>query len=370
MSADRRPIRALGRANPKRERVVAALSGGVDSSVAAALLVEEGREVIGVTLNLAGGASRCCSLADADDARRVADQLGIRFYVANYAERFRAEVMRPFAEDYLSGRTPIPCVACNSRFKFEYLLERARVFGADRVATGHYARVDVDPDTDLLRLRCAADLQKDQTYFLFELGQEQLAAIEFPLGEIEKNEVRVRARDLGLATADKPESQEICFVPDGDYASAVEKIRPDALPGEGEIVDREGQVLGLHPGIHHYTVGQRRGLGLSAKEPLYVAGLDAERNRVVVGAVDELNAKGARLERVSWVSGRTPDRAVRAKVRVRHRHAGAPASIEAGADGQAVVSFDEPVRAVAPGQAAVFYADDVVLGGGWITASL
>ena len=370
MSADRPSIGEIGRASQKRERVVAALSGGVDSSVAAALLVEEGREVIGVTLKLAGGASRCCSLSDADDARRVADHLGIRFYVANYAERFRAEVIRPFADDYLSGRTPIPCVACNSRFKFDYLLERARVFGADRVATGHYARVDLDPDTDLLRLRCAVDQQKDQTYFLFELGQEQLEAIEFPLGELDKEEVRARARELGLATADKPESQEICFVPDGDYASVVEKIRPGALPGEGEIVDREGQVLGQHPGIHHFTVGQRRGLGLSAARPLYVAGIDAERNRVVVGTADDLNAKGALLARVSWVSGVTPDRTVRATVRVRHRHVGTRASIEARAGGRAIISFDEPVRAIAPGQAAVFYDGDVVLGGGWIAESL
>ncbi|MBW2715195.1 MAG: tRNA 2-thiouridine(34) synthase MnmA [Deltaproteobacteria bacterium] len=370
MSANQQPIGTAERESQKRERVVAALSGGVDSSVAAALLVGEGREVIGVTLNLAGGASRCCSLSDADDARRVADHLGIRFYVANYADRFRAEVIQPFADEYLSGRTPIPCVACNSRFKFDYLLERARVFGADRVATGHYARVDVDPDNGLLRLRCAVDRHKDQTYFLFELGQEQLSAVEFPLGELEKDEVRSRARELGLATAEKPESQEICFVPDGDYATVVEKIRPGALPGGGEIVDREGQVLGQHPGIHHFTVGQRKGLGLSAEEPLYVAGLDAERNRVVVGGVDDLNAKGARIERVSWVSGVTPERAIRATVRVRYRHAGTSAMIEARAAGQAIVSFDEPVRAVAPGQAAVFYDDDIVLGGGWIAESL
>jgi len=352
------------------ERVVAALSGGVDSSVAAALLVAGGREVIGVTLNLAGGSSRCCSLADADDARRVADRLGIRFYVANYSERFRAEVIVPFAQDYLSGRTPIPCVACNSRFKFDYLLERARVFGADRVATGHYARIDADPETGRLRLRCAVDRQKDQTYFLFELAQAQLAAVEFPLGELAKEQVRARARELGLATAEKPESQEICFVPDGDTAGAVEHIDPDGLPGRGEIVDRDGRVLGAHPGIHHFTVGQRRGLGVAAGRRVYVAALDAERNRVVVGGVEELDAKGARLARVSWVSGQVPDREVRATVRVRHRHVGASASIEARPDRQAVVSFDEPVRAVAPGQAAVFYAGDVVLGGGWIAESL
>jgi tRNA-specific 2-thiouridylase len=351
-------------------RIVAALSGGVDSSVAAALLVGSGREVIGVTLNLAGGASRCCSLADADDARRVADQLGIRFYVANYSQRFRAEVIQPFADDYLAGRTPIPCVACNSRFKFDYLLERARVFGADRVATGHYARVDEAPDTGLLRLRQAVDLQKDQTYFLFELGQEQLAALEFPLGELEKEDVRDRARELGLPTADKPESQEICFVPDGDYAAAVERIRPDALPGDGEIVNRDGRVLGQHPGIHRFTVGQRRGLGLASEQPLYVESIDAARNRVVVGAAGDLEVSGATLERVSWVSGEPPDRTTRASVRVRYRHPGAPALIEARPRRAAVVHFDEPVRAVAPGQAAVFYDGDVVLGGGWITGSL
>jgi tRNA-specific 2-thiouridylase len=261
-------------------------------------------------------------------------------------------------------------VACNSRFKFDYLLERARVFGADRVATGHYARVDVDASTNLLRLRVARDCQKDQTYFLFELGQAQLAALEFPLGELEKAEVRARARALGLATADKPESQEICFVPDGDYASAVERIRPDALPGVGAIVDREGRRLGEHPGIHHFTVGQRRGLGLASERPLYVAAIDAANNRVVVAGVDDLDAKGARLTRVSWVSGVTPERAVLAKVRVRHRHAGALASIQARAGGEAILSFDQPVRAVAPGQAAVFYDGDVVLGGGWIAEAL
>ena len=354
----------------KRERIVAALSGGVDSSVAAALLVASGREVIGVTLNLAGGASRCCSLADADDARRVAEQLGIRFYVANYSQRFRAEVIQPFADDYLAGRTPIPCVACNSRFKFDYLLERARVFGADRVATGHYARVDVAPDTGLFRLRRAVDSQKDQTYFLFELGQNQLAALEFPLGELEKEAVRGRARELGLPTADKPESQEICFVPDGDYAAAVERIRPDALPGDGEIVDREGRVLGQHPGIHRFTVGQRRGLGLAFDGPRYVESIDAARNRVVVGAVGDLDANGANLERVSWVSGEPPAEARRASVRVRYGHSGAPAWIEPRPPRAAVVHFEQPVRAVAPGQAAVFYDGDVVLGGGWITQSL
>ncbi len=351
-------------------RVVVAMSGGVDSSVAAALVAEAGHEVIGVTLHLAGSASRCCSLADADDARRVAERLGIRFFVANYRERFREEVQEAFADAYLSGRTPIPCVTCNSRFKFEYLLERARVFGAPVVASGHYARVDVDPDTGLRRLRRAVDAGKDQTYFLFELTQEQLAAVRFPLGELTKAQVRERARQLALGTAEKPESQEICFVPDGDVAAAVERIRPGALPGEGEIVDLEGRVLGAHRGIHRFTVGQRRGLQLAAGQRLYVTAVDAARNRVVVGARDDLLVPGARLERVNWIAGAPPAEPVRARVRVRYRHEGVGASVEPREGAEAVVRFDEPVAAVSPGQAAVFEAGDVVLGGGWIAASL
>lgn len=238
-----------------RERIVVAMSGGVDSSVAAALLVEAGAEVLGVTLHLAGSASRCCSLADADDARRVAEQLGVRFFVANYRERFQREVEQAFADAYLAGRTPIPCVTCNSSFKFAYLLERARVLGAGAVASGHYARIDRDPETGRWRLRRAADPEKDQSYFLFELTQEQLGAVRFPLGELTKTQVRDHARRLGLATAEKAESQEICFVPDGDYAAVVERLRPEALPGAGEVVDRSGRVLGRHAGVHRFTVG-------------------------------------------------------------------------------------------------------------------
>ena len=349
-------------------RVVVAMSGGVDSSVAASLVVERGDEAIGVTMNLAGSSSRCCSLEDADDARRVADRLGMRFYVANYRERFQREVIEEFADAYLTGRTPIPCVACNQRFKFEYLLERARVFGAEAVASGHYARVDRDPATGLFQLRRAVDAHKDQTYFLFGLSQAQLAAVEFPLGELTKGEVRERARQLGLVTAEKPESQEICFVPDGDYARVVERVRPDGLPGEGEIVDGEGRVLGRHRGIHHYTVGQRRGLGIAAEERLYVTALDAERNRVVVGGERALEVPVARVERVRWIAGVPPPAGARAQVRIRHQHAGAAAQLEPG-DGATLVRFDAPVRAVAPGQAAVFYDGDVVLGGGWIAGA-
>jgi len=349
-------------------RVVVAMSGGVDSSVAAARVVARGDEAIGVTMHLAGSRSRCCSLDDADDARRVAAQLGMRFYVANYTEAFREEVTLPFADAYLAGRTPIPCVACNQSFKFDHLLERARVFGAEKVATGHYARVDRDPETGLLRLRRARDADKDQTYFLFGLDQAQLAAAEFPLGELSKDEVREQARELGLGTWDKPESQEICFVPDGDYAAVVETLRPEALPGPGDIVDAAGSVLGRHAGIHHFTVGQRRGLGLGGERRLYVTSIDAARNRVVVGEERDLDAPVARVEDVRWVAGCAPEAGARAEVRVRHRHEPAPARLEPGPDGTRV-HFDAQVRALAPGQAAVFYRGDEVLGGGWIAGA-
>jgi tRNA-specific 2-thiouridylase len=350
------------------ERVVVAMSGGVDSSVAAALLVARGVEAIGVTLHLAGSRSRCCSLDDADDARRVATRLGMRFYVANYTEEFRREVMEPFADAYLAGRTPLPCLACNKRFKFDYLLERAKALGAARVASGHYARVDVDPETGLRRLRRAVDPQKDQSYFLYQLDQEQLAGLELPLGELTKREVREQARALGLATAEKPESQEICFVPDGDYARVVEAIRPDALPGRGEIVDDAGRVLGTHAGVHHFTVGQRRGLGIAGEARRYVTRIDAASNRVVVGDADALGTTRARVEATSWVAGAAPQGPIRARVRVRYRHAGADAWVEPRADGAAAIHFDAPVSAVAPGQAAVFEQGDVVHGGGTLAA--
>ncbi|HVP29944.1 MAG TPA: tRNA 2-thiouridine(34) synthase MnmA [Myxococcota bacterium] len=350
-------------------RVVVAMSGGVDSSVAAALLVEQGLEVIGVTMHLAGGASRCCSLDDADDARRVADRLGIRFYVANYTDAFRAEVIEPFADAYLAGRTPIPCVACNRRFKFRHLLERARALGAEAVATGHYARNVRDPETCRWRLLRGRDATKDQSYFLFDLDQEQLARVRFPLGELTKEEVRARARALGLATADKPESQEICFVPDGDYAAVVERLRPGALPGEGEIVDGAGRVVGRHRGIHRFTVGQRRGLGVALGRRTFVTGLDAAANRVHVGTQEELHAARAVLEGATWIDGAPPAPPVRGLLRIRHRHEGASATLLPRPDGDVDVRFDAPVRAVSPGQAAVLYVGDEVVGGGWIRSS-
>lgn len=351
------------------ERVVVAMSGGVDSSVAAALLVEAGHEVIGVTLRLAGDASRCCSLDDAEDARRVAERLGIRFYVADYADAFRREVMEPWADGYLAGRTPIPCVTCNQRFKFRHLLARAEALGARAVATGHYARVERDADGSL-SLHRGADPDKDQSYFLFDLRPDQLARVRFPVGALRKDAVRAHARRLGLATADKAESQELCFVPDGDHAAVVEKLRPGAAPGAGEIVDEAGRAVGRHGGIHRYTVGQRRGLGVAAGERVFVRAIDAARNRITVAPAARLGAVAARVRGVSWVSGSPPAGALRATVRVRHRHAGASASVVPQGAEAADVRFDAAVTAVTPGQAAVFYAGDRVLGGGWIEEAL
>jgi tRNA-specific 2-thiouridylase len=350
------------------------MSGGVDSSLAAALLAEKDLDVVGVTMHLAGESSRCCSLEDADDARRVAESLGIPFYVANYKESFQREVIDVFADEYLAGRTPIPCVACNKRFKFDYLMERAEVFGAARVATGHYARVARDPESGRFELRRARDLQKDQTYFLFQLDQFQLSRILFPLGELSKQEVRRRARALGLKTADKPESQEICFVPGGDYVEVVESLRPEARARGGEIVDTHGSVLGRHGGVHRFTVGQRHGLGISSDRRLYVLRLDASERRVIVGPVSELAKSGAEVGSVSWLDGAPPGQPVRARVQIRHRHPGAKATLYPLELDTVHVEFDEPVNAVSPGQAAVFYQGDAsdddrgerVLGGGWI----
>ncbi len=355
------------------ERIIVAMSGGVDSSVAAALLVESGAETIGVTMRLSGSGSRCCSLEDADDARRVAESLGIRFYVANYADAFGQEVIEEFADAYLAGRTPIPCVDCNKRFKFDHLLERAKAFGAKRVATGHFARLTHDPETGQARLYRARYRAKDQSYFLFSLSQEQLRAAWFPIGEMSKSEVRERARSLGLGTASKPESQEICFVPDGNYADVVERIRPEATKLHGEIVDESGAVLGEHRGIHRFTVGQRHGLGISSNRRLYVIRLDPRLRRVIVGDVSDLDCSGARIGQMNWISGHVPGGTLRVRVQVRHQHTAVLAKVDAIGEDGAVVRFDEPVRAVAPGQAAVFYdadSDEEVIGGGWIVEGL
>jgi tRNA-uridine 2-sulfurtransferase len=346
-------------------RVVVAMSGGVDSSAAAALLQEAGHEVLGITLRVwsYGDAARCgscCSPEDIDDARGVADALGIPFYVADAEELFRERVVQPFVDGYLQGRTPIPCVACNEDVKFGFLLRRARALGA-KLATGHYARISEEGGR--LRLLRAKDLAKDQSYFLFSLGQEALRDVLFPVGGLSKAEVREVAERRGLATSHKPESMEICFVPDGNYAGFVERVA--GPQPSGEVVNAAGETLGRHSGVHRFTVGQRKGLGLSSDAPLYVERIDAARQQVVVGPKAALQRERFTVLRPAWVdSCPSPDETV--QVRIRHRHAGAPARVAPlGAD-RLSVELLEPVRAVTPGQAAVFYRDAEVLGGGYI----
>lgn len=365
-------------------KIAVAMSGGVDSSAAAAMLKEAGHELVGFTMQLWNQRrgltldeqgeplpSRCCSLDDVYDARRVAEELGFPFYVLNLERDFERDVVGPFVESYLAGETPIPCVACNSRLKFASLERLARTLGCDKVATGHYARVVHDEAAGRYRLLRGRDARKDQTYFLWELTQGQLARAMFPLGEMEKAEVREAARAHNLYVAGKKESQEICFVPDGDYAGFIDRYleaegREEDAPPRGEIVDAGGRVLGEHGGIHRYTVGQRRGLGLSRELPLYVVRVEPEENRVVVGREDELLRTEFTAAGVNWVAFDEPREAVRADVRVRYRHAEAPALVTPLGDNRARVAFDEPQRAVTPGQATVFYRGEEVVGGGWI----
>jgi tRNA-uridine 2-sulfurtransferase len=364
------------------------MSGGVDSSAAAAILKEQGHELVGFTMQLWNQRrginvdengdplpSRCCSLDDVYDARRVAEELGFPFYVLNLEREFERDVVQPFVQSYLSGETPIPCVSCNSRLKFASLDQLAASLGCDKVATGHYARVEYDETRKRYRLLRARNLDKDQSYFLWELTQDQLSRALFPLGEMSKPEVRQVARDHSLAVAEKSESQEICFVPDGNYAGFIERYldaegATNRLPGEGEIVDAGGAVVGHHAGIHRYTIGQRRGIGIAATEPLYVVNIIAAKNEVVVGNQNELLSTEFTTAGVNWIAFDKPSGPVRAEVRVRYRHTPAAATItplEGDSDGRVRVNFDEPQRAITPGQTTVFYRDDEVLGGGWIT---
>jgi tRNA-specific 2-thiouridylase len=360
--------------------IAVAMSGGVDSSVVAALLKHEGHAVAGVTMQLwnqrrlpelgAGGkAGRCCSLDDVHDARAVAGVLGVPHYVVDFEERFERSVVEPFIAEYLAGRTPIPCTLCNNHVKFDLFLELAEAVGARYVATGHYARLDYREETGRWRLRRAVDEGKDQTYFLWGLGQRQLARTLFPLGGMTKREVRALAGRLGVPVAEKSDSQEICFVPNGDYAAFIDAYLRER--GEerarvrGEIVDAGGRVLGEHEGVHHFTVGQRKGLRVAAGEPLYVIETQPATQRVVVGGEGGLLRSRLRAAGVNWVSVAPIAAPRRAQVKIRNRHAAAGATIEP--DGGGVqVRFDEPQRAVTPGQAAVFYDGGVVLGGGWI----
>jgi tRNA-specific 2-thiouridylase len=365
-------------------KIAVAMSGGVDSSAAAAILRAEGHELVGFSMQLwnqrrgltvdAEGEplpSRCCSLDDVYDARRVADDLGFPFYVLNLERDFERDVVQPFVASYLKGETPIPCVSCNSRLKFASLDRLAMSLGCEKVATGHYARVRYDAITHRHQLFRGENLQKDQSYFLWELTQEQLARAMFPLGLMSKPEVRAIARHYGLSVAEKSESQEICFVPDGNYAGFIDRYleaegAEASAPGEGEIVNTRGEVLGAHSGIHRYTVGQRRGLRIAHERPLYVVSIDADRNRVVVGEQEELLRDEFTAAGINWIVDVRDNAPVRAEVRVRYRHTAAPALITPLEQGRWRVLFDETQRAITPGQATVFYRGDEVLGGGWI----
>lgn len=364
--------------------IAVAMSGGVDSSTVAAMLRAEGHNLIGLTMQLwnqrrlAGRAGmpeqvtgRCCSLDDVYDARRVAQHLGIPYYVVNHEERFEREVVRPFVAEYLSGRTPIPCSLCNNHLKFDQLLTVAQQIGADCVATGHYALVGYDDVRGRWLLKRPADRSKDQTYFLFGLTQEQLSRTLFPLGEMTKPQVREVARQHGLALAEKPDSQEICFVPGGDYKRFIDAYLAESgecLPDTaGDLVTTSGDVIGEHEGIHKFTVGQRKGLGVATGSPLYVIQINGADKQVVVGNEEQLYAKSLRVRRINLISMKDLREPLRVSVKIRHRHEPAPALIEEiGAD-EILVTFDHAQRAITPGQAAVFYDSDIVVGGGWIS---
>ena len=364
--------------------IAVAMSGGVDSSTVAAILAHGGDTVVGLTLQLwdqtrlagkhgipdAPKAGRCCSLDDVYDARRVAEHLGIPYYVVNQEERFEQDVVRPFVSEYLAGRTPIPCSLCNNHLKFDQLLKTARSIGAGRIATGHYAVNEYDPARGRWILKRPADLAKDQTYFLFGLTQEQLAHTLFPLGHMVKPDVREAARRHGLALAEKPDSQEICFIPGGDYKqflTAYLEEQGEAMPETaGELVSSSGAIIGRHEGISNFTVGQRKGLKVASPTPLYVLQIDPASHQVTVGADAELATRALRANRVNWISIPSLTGPMRVKIKIRHRHEPAWATLEPADHGEVSATFDEPQRAVTPGQSAVFYDGDEVVGGGWI----
>jgi tRNA-uridine 2-sulfurtransferase len=369
-------------AETKPGLIAVAMSGGVDSSTVAALLLQQGRPVVGLTMQLwnqrrlpelqgdGPAQHRCCSLDDVYDAKRVAQHLSFPHYVVNFEEQFEQRVVRPFVEQYLAGRTPIACTNCNTDVKFEPLLRMARQIGADRLATGHYARIRRDERTGRYQLLRARDDSKDQSYFLWGLTQEQLSRSEFPLGELTKEEVRQLARGVNLPVAEKPESMELCFVPNGNYVQFIHAYaREDGRPLQdtaGDIVTEDGTVLGRHTGVHNYTIGQRKGLGFTTGKPIYVLAIEPEKNRIIVGEDDALRATTLEIETVNWVSIAEPDAPLRAQVKIRHKHEPADATVEALPGLRARITFDAPQRAITPGQAAVIYDRDVLLAGGWI----
>jgi tRNA-specific 2-thiouridylase len=362
--------------------VAVAMSGGVDSSTVAAVLLRQGVPVVGLTMQLwnqrrlpelqgdGPAQHRCCSLDDVYDAKRVAQHLKFPHYVVNFEEQFEARVVRPFVEQYLSGRTPIACTNCNTDVKFEPLLRMARQIGAERLATGHYARIRRNESTGRFELLRARDDSKDQSYFLWGLTQEQLSRSDFPLGELTKEEVREVARSVNLPVAEKPESMELCFVPNGNYVQfihAYSRAEGMALEEqEGDIVTENGAVIGRHTGVHNYTIGQRKGLGFATGKPVYVLAIDTETNRIVVGEDDRLRTTTLEIESVNWISIAEPGGPVRGQAKIRHKHEPACATIGALPGGRARITFETPQRAITPGQAAVFYDGDTVLAGGWI----
>jgi tRNA-specific 2-thiouridylase len=370
------------RAETQRGLVAVAMSGGVDSSAVAALLQQQGRAIVGLTMQLwnqrrlpelqgnGPAQHRCCSLDDVYDAKAVAQHLNFPHYVVNFEEQFEARVVRPFVDQYLAGRTPIACTNCNTDVKFEPLLRMARQIGAERLATGHYARIRWNEATGRWELLRARDDSKDQSYFLWGLSQEQLSRSDFPLGELTKEEVRALARRANLPVAEKPESMELCFVPTGNYVQFIQAYSQERgislQNGDGEIVNEAGEAIGRHNGVHNFTIGQRKGLGFAAGKPLYVLSIDPDKNRVVVGEDDVLRKTTSDVEGVNWISIENSSAPFRAVAKIRHKHEPAPATIEPLDATTARVTFDTPQRAITPGQATVFYDGDVVLGGAWI----
>jgi tRNA-specific 2-thiouridylase len=354
-----------------KKRVVVAMSGGVDSSTTAYLLKEQGYEVIGATMCIGTtgregeGAARCCGLSDIEDARRVALQVGIPFYVFHLREEFEREIIDYFCEEYGRGRTPNPCILCNEKMKFGFFLQKALELGVDCVATGHYARLEFDEGTGRYLLKKGLDRRKDQSYVLFSLTQNQLRYVLFPLGEYRKEEVRQRAFEIGLRVHDKPESQEVCFIHETSYHSFLKERLGESIES-GPIVDQSGNILGRHKGIPFYTVGQRRGLRLAKGKPFYVISIDRSKNALIVAEEPEVYKDTFVVNSVSWIISRKEAAPFSAQVKIRYNHPGSEAVVSPREKGEVKVKFKTPQKAITPGQAAVFYDGETVIGGGWI----